>query len=157
MYSDASTADDYIKALPPERQEPMERLRALFKKELEALGFEEGMGSTMIGYFVPYSLYPQGYHCKPQQPLPFLSIASQKNYIAVYHFGIYGDETLLEWFKSEYPKHTLAKLDMGKSCIRFKKPTDIPYDLFETLAKKISAEDWIKLYEKNREMGRRGA
>ncbi len=150
MYSDVSTVDDYIKALPQERQDPMKKLQELFKAELEGVGFEEGIGYGMISYFVPYSLYPKGYHCKPKQPLPFLSIASQKNYIAVYHLGIYADEPLLEWFQSEYPKHTTAKLDMGKSCIRFKKTSDIPYDLFKALAKKISAEDWINLYEKNR-------
>ncbi|GAB6106642.1 DUF1801 domain-containing protein [Fusibacter bizertensis] len=148
MHSDASTVDNYIKALPQERQEPMERLRGIFKKELEALGFEEGMGYGMISYWVPFSLYPQGYHCKPEQPLPFLSIASQKNFIAVYHLAIYSDETLLQWFQAQYPKYTTAKLDMGKSCIRFKKSSTIPYELFDILAKKISATDWIKLYEK---------
>lgn len=148
MRSDASTVDNYIKELPQERQEPMEKLRGIFKKELEALGFEEGMGYGMISYWVPFSLYPQGYHCKPEQPLPFLSIASQKNFIAVYHLAIYGDETLLQWFQTQYPKYTTAKLDMGKSCIRFKKSSTIPYELFDILAKKISTTDWIKLYEK---------
>lgn len=157
MRSEASTVDDYIKELPQERQEAIAKLRTIFKKELEALGFEEGMGYGMISYWVPYSLYPEGYHCKPQQPLPFLSIASQKNYIALYHLAIYADEALLSWFKDAYPEYTSAKLDMGKSCIRFKNPSLIPYDLFEILARKISATDWIKQYEKNRAMGRHGA
>lgn len=156
MQSGALSPDDYINELAPERQEAIHKLRLLFKRELEALGFEEGMGSGMINYWVPYSLYPQGYHCKPKQPLPFLAIASQKNFIAIYHLGLYADVNLLSWFEEQYPLHTSAKLDMGKSCIRFRKASTIPYSLFEALAKKISATQWVSNYESRREEGHRG-
>ena len=100
-----------------------------------------------LGYVVPHSLYPAGYHCKPAEPLPFAAIASQKNSINLYHMGIYSDPALLEWFVSEYPKHCRQKLDMGKSCIRFKKPEDIPFALIGELMKKMSVQQWISLYE----------
>jgi hypothetical protein len=97
---------------------------------------------------VPHSLYPAGYHCNPEQPLPFISIASQKNFIALYHMGIYADKKLLEWFTKEYPKHSQTKLDMGKSCIRFKKPEQIPFQLIGELVSKMTPKDWIATYEK---------
>lgn len=103
----------------------------------------------MLGYVVPHSLYPAGYHCDPKTPLPFLAIASQKNFIALYHMGIYAKPELLKWFTTEYPKHSTAKLDMGKSCIRFKKPEHIPYTLIAELAKKMTVKDWIATYEMN--------
>jgi hypothetical protein len=102
----------------------------------------------MLCYVVPFSLYPSGYHCDPKLPLPFFSLASQKNFIALYHMGIYANPELLEWFVSEYPKHSKQKLDMGKSCIRFKKMDQIPYDLIAELLTKISPEEWIEIYEK---------
>lgn len=150
MQSNAKTPDDYISELDGDRQTAVSKLRAVLKATLSTLGFEETMGAGMIAYVVPYSLYPQGYHCKPKQPLPFLNIASQKDHIAVYHLGLYSDASLLEWFVENYPKHTTAKLNMGKSCIRFKRESDIPYDLFEELAGKISAEKWIAMYEASR-------
>lgn len=150
MQSNALTTDDYIAELPPDRQEALTKLREIFSRKLKPLGFEEEMSSGMIGYVVPYSLYPAGYHCKPKQPLPFLAIASQKHFVAVYHLGIYSDQSLLDWFNEAYPKHTDSKLDMGKSCIRFKNMTAIPYELFEQLAEKISAADWIRTYELSR-------
>lgn len=100
----------------------------------------------MIGYVVPHTLYPEGYHCDPKQPLPFINIASQKGFIAIYHIGLYADDKLLEWFTSEYPKHSKTKLDMGKSCIRFKKTEQIPFELIAQLAKKITPNDWIETY-----------
>jgi hypothetical protein len=103
----------------------------------------------MIGYVIPHTLYPAGYHCKPELPLPFLNIASQKNFIAVYHMGMYADKKLLDWFTAEFPKHSKAKLDMGKSCIRFKKPEQIPFELIGELASKMTVKEWIALYEKN--------
>jgi hypothetical protein len=103
----------------------------------------------MLGYVVPHHLYPAGYHCKPSEPLPFVSIASQKNSINFYHMGIYADATLLNWFVAEYPKHSKQKLDMGKSCIRFKKPEYIPYELLGQLMQKMTAAQWIALYERN--------
>lgn len=120
MQSKATTPDDYIKELPPDRREAIMKLRQEILKNIPK-GFEETMGYGMMGYVVPHSIYPAGYHCKPADPLPFANIASQKNFIAFYHMGIYTDPQLLDWFVKEYPKHTDAKLDMGKSCIRFKK------------------------------------
>ncbi len=110
-------------------------------------GFEEGMGYGMLGYVVPHSRYPAGYHCDPKQPLPFVSLASQKNFIALYHMGLYMMPSLLHWFQEEYSKHSKKKLDMGKSCIRFKKADDIPYDLIGELMKKVSPDEWIACYE----------
>ena len=103
----------------------------------------------MIGWVVPHKLYPDGYHCKPELPLPFVNLASQKNFVAVYHSGIYADPKLMKWFTTEFPKHTTRKLDMGKSCIRFKKVDEIPMELIGELMTKMTVEDWIKLYEKN--------
>ena len=111
-------------------------------------GFAEQMAYKMPSYVVPHSLYPAGYHCDAKQALPFISIAAQKNFIALYHMGIYADAQLLDWFTTEYPKHSKAKLDMGKSCIRFKKPEDIPFDLLTQLLAKMTPQDWITLYEK---------
>ena len=112
-------------------------------------GFDEQLNYGMIAYVVPHDIYPDGYHCDPKLPLPFANIASQKNFIGFYHMGIYANPELLEWFVKEYPKHSAAKLDMGKSCIRFKKMDKIPYDLIGKLMRKMSVNDWIKLYEKN--------
>ena len=105
------------------------------------------MNYGMIGYVVPHSLYPAGYHCDPKQPLPFMNIASQKNFIAVYHMGVYANKKLSEWFLKEYSKYSKAKPDMGKSCLRFKKADQIPYKLIGELAKKITPEKWIAIYE----------
>jgi hypothetical protein len=101
----------------------------------------------MIGFCVPHSIYPKGYHCDSKIALPFVSIASQKNFIALYHMGIYAEPNLLDWFVGEYPKHVKSKLDMGKSCIRFKKIEEIPFDLIGELMKKMSPQEWIDLYE----------
>jgi uncharacterized protein YdhG (YjbR/CyaY superfamily) len=139
---------EYIQALPEERKVVIEKLQMLFKKNLPK-GFEEQLSYGMIGYVVPHKLYPDGYHCDPKLPLPFLAMASQKNFIAIYHMGMYAKPDLLEWFVSEYPKHCKSKLDMGKSCIRFKKMEDIPYNLLEELMKKMTVADWISIYEKN--------
>jgi hypothetical protein len=148
MTSDAKTPDEYYESLPEERKEPMLRLREILKKNLPK-GFKEAMGYGNVGFVVPHSLYPDGYHCDPKQPLPFFGMASQKNSINLYHMGIYADKKLLDWFVEEYPKHSKAKLDMGKSCIRFKKPEHIPYELIAQLAKKMTPAQWIDLYEMN--------
>ncbi|MBE2279726.1 MAG: DUF1801 domain-containing protein, partial [Ignavibacteriaceae bacterium] len=110
-------------------------------------GYEETICYGMIAYVVPHSIYPNGYHCDTKLPLPFLSIASQKNFVAIYHMGLYANEELLNWFTTEYPKHSKSKLDMGKSCIRFKKPENIPYELISELVSKVSVNDWINIYE----------
>lgn len=146
MRSEAKTAKEYLSSLPQERTAPMDKLYKAIKKNLPK-GFAEGMGYGMLGWDVPHSLYPPGYHCDPTQPLPFLGIASQKNFIAVYHMGVYANPELLKWFTGEYPKHSKRKLDMGKSCIRFKNMDDIPYQLIGELASKMTPQQWIDLYE----------
>ncbi len=148
MQSTALTVENYLKEVPTERQEAFSRLRNVILENLPK-GFSEGMGYGMIGYSVPHSLYPAGYHCDPKIPLPFLSIASQKNFIAIYHMGIYADEILLKWFTEEFARVSKTKLDMGKSCIRFKKPDQIPFELIGKLASKMTPDKWIAMYEKN--------
>lgn len=148
MQSSVSSVDAYINELPQDRKEAIQKLRAITLKNLPK-GFEEAMSYGMMGYCVPHSLYPNGYHCDPKQPLPFFSFASQKNSINVYHMGLYAQKELYDWFVAEYPKHVSSKLDMGKSCIRFKKPEHIPYDLIGELLTKITVADWIQIYESN--------
>ncbi len=148
MQYKANTPDEYIDAIPDERQPVMSELRQVIKDNLPK-GFSEEISYGMIGYVVPHSIYPDGYHCDPKLPLPFMNIASQKNFIAVYHSGIYADKKLMDWFIAEYPKHVKTKLDMGKSCIRFKKIDQIPMQLIGQLASKMSPEQWIELYETN--------
>ena len=142
----ANTPAEYIAAIPEERREAIEKLREVILENIPD-GYEEKMAYGMIGYVVPHKLYPPGYHCDPKLPLMLVSIASQKNFIALYHMGIYADPKLLDWFVTEYPKHSKSKLDMGKSCIRFKKPEQIPYDLIGQLMQKLSVEDWVACYE----------
>ncbi len=146
MQSKATTVDAYIAELPEDRKKAMTELRKVIKKNLPK-GFKEGMGYGMMGWSVPHSIYPPGYHCTPELPLPFMSIASQKNFIAVYHMGVYADPKLLNWFTAAHAKASPKKLDMGKSCIRYKKPEDIPYKLIGELASKITVNDWIEMYE----------
>ncbi len=148
MQSTAKTPSEYVESLPDERKNVIENIRKTILDNLPK-GFEETISYGMLGYVVPHSIYPSGYHCDPKTPLPFISVASQKNFIAVYHIGIYADETLLNWFVAEYPKHCKTKLDMGKSCIRFKKVNDIPLDLLGQLVTKMTVQDWISLYENN--------
>ena len=148
MHLKAQTPEQYLSALPEDRKIVVSHLRNAIIDNLPE-GFEEVMSYGMLGYVVPHRLYPNGYHCTPELPLPFISLASQKNFIALYHMGIYSDKNLLEWFVGEYLKHTKMKLDMGKSCIRFKKVADIPFGLIGELASKMSVEDWITVYESN--------
>ena len=142
----ATTPEEYVNQLPVERQVAIQNLRKEIKENLPD-GFEEMMSYGMIGYVVPHSLYPAGYHCDTKLPLPFMNIASQKNFVAVYHMGIYADDKLMNWFVTEYPKHCKTKLDMGKSCIRFKKIDQIPYSLIGELVKKMTPSQWIEIYE----------
>lgn len=148
QYLEPKTAEEYFEAIPEERKAAMQKLRDSILKNLPK-GFEEAMGYGMLGWQVPHSAYPAGYHCDPKQPLPFLGIASQKNFIALYHMGIYADKELHDWFVGEYPKYVKTKLDMGKSCIRFKKPETIPFELIGELASKMTMQQWIDLYEAN--------
>lgn len=146
MKHKASTVEEYLNVIPEERQGPMRKLHQTILDKLPE-GFEPCINYGMIGYVVPHSLYPDGYHCDPKLPLPFMNIASQKNFVALYHSGIYASPKLLEWFQSEYPKHVKTKLDMGKSCVRFKKPDQIPYELIGELTTKMTVDQWIKVYE----------
>ena len=140
------TVSDYLDNLPEERIDSFNTLRKVILSNLPE-GFEECINYGMIGYVVPHSIYPAGYHCDTKLPLPFMNIANQKNFIAFYHMGIYGNADLMSWFVNEFPNYSKAKLDMGKSCIRFKKMDDIPFELIGELVKKMSVEDWINQYE----------
>lgn len=146
MTSKAVTIAEYVAQLPDDRKVAIERLRKVILDNLPK-DFEEGIGYGMLSYHVPKSVYPDGYHCNTKLPLPFMNVASQKNFIALYHMGMYANPELLNWFTTEYPKHCPTKLDMGKSCVRFKKMENIPYELIGELVKKMSAQDWISLYE----------
>ncbi|HSR04863.1 MAG TPA: DUF1801 domain-containing protein [Proteiniclasticum sp.] len=146
MNSDAVTVKDYMNALPEERREPMEKLRNIILENLPE-GYEETISYGMIGYVVPLEYYPNGYHASEGEPLPFMSLASQKNHIALYHMGLYSKPGVEEWFREEYKKKVTQKLDMGKSCIRLKKMEQIPFELIGELCTKITMEEYIKAYE----------
>jgi uncharacterized protein YdhG (YjbR/CyaY superfamily) len=148
MQSKVTTIDQYMANLPEDRQQPIAELRKVIKKNLPK-GFKEEMSYGMIGYVIPHSKYPAGYHCDPKLPLPFLSIASQKNFIAIYHMGVYASPAILKWFTTAHAKASPKKLDMGKSCIRYKKMEDIPFELIGELATKMTPDEWIATYEKN--------
>ena len=147
MQSKATTVEAYIAELPEDRQKMINEFRKVIKKNMPK-GFQECMNYGMIGWVVPHSKYPGGYHCNPKDPLPFMGLASQKNSVNFYHMGIYGDPKLLKWFTDEHAKASSKKLDMGKSCVRYKKAEDIPFKLIGELAAKISVDDWIARYEK---------
>lgn len=148
MQSKAATPDVYLEEIPEDRRAVFQKLRTIIKKNLPK-GFHEEMNYGMIGYVIPHSKYPPGYHCDPKMPLPFMNIASQKNFIAVYHMGVYANPELLKWFTAAHAKASPKKLDMGKSCIRYKKPEDIPLELIGELASKITPDEWIGIYETN--------
>ncbi len=153
MQSNAPDANTYFAELPEDRKAVMTKLRTAIKKNLPK-GFQEVMGYGMPGWVVPHKLYPPGYHCDPKTPLPFLGIASQKNHIAVYHMGLYSSKPLSDWFRSEWPKHSSKKLDMGKSCLRFRKPEDVPVALIGELASKMTPAEWIEIYEGSKPKGK---
>lgn len=148
MQSNATSVEEYLKELPEDRREAISKIRDVVNKNLPK-GFEETMSYGMIGYVVPHSIYPDGYHCTPHLPLPFFAVASQKNSINIYHMMLYADKELHDWFASEYPKYSKSKLDMGKSCVRFKKINDLPYELIGELMSKISVQKCIEIYENN--------
>lgn len=148
MQSTETTPEAYITSLPEDRKDAVAKLRAVITENLPP-GFEEVMTSGMIGYVVPHSLYPAGYHCDPKQPLPFLSLASQKNFVALYHMGLYAMPDMLDWLTTQWAAVSKRKLDMGKSCIRFKKPEEIPYALIGELIAKLTPAQWIAVYEQN--------
>ena len=146
MQYTATSPEDYISQVPTERQNSLIKLRKAIKDNLPK-GFEEGIQYGMIGYYVPHSIYPNGYHCTPEIPLPFMSFASQKSSVNLYHSGIYAVPAIHDWFVNEYPKYSKRKLDMGKSCIRFKHLEDIPFDLIGMLASKMTVEEWVNIYK----------
>lgn len=140
--------EEYLNSVSPGHREAVIKLREIINRNIPA-GFTEGISYGMIGWFVPHSLYPKGYHCNPSLSLPFLNLASTKSHIALYHMGVYADKALLDWYMNEFAKTTGSKPDMGKSCLRFKKPEKIPFELIGTLATKITPQKWIKMYETN--------
>lgn len=145
MKYESATIEEYLEQIPSERKEAVKKILDLMEQHLPE-GFESQINYSMPGYVVPHSLFPAGYHCDPKLPLPFINIASQKNFIALYHMGMYAKPELLHWFQEEYKKVVPTKLDMGKSCVRFKKTENIPYDLLAELFKKMTPEEWIKIY-----------
>ena len=146
MQSKATSPKQYLEELPEDRKTPVSKLRQQILDNLPK-GIEEAMNYGMLGYVVPHSVYPDGYHCNPKDPLPFMNLASQKNFVAVYSMVLYSRKDLMDWFTSEYAKRCKYKLDMGKSCIRFKRMDDIPFDLIGELTAKVSTEEWIDIYE----------
>ena len=148
MIIEANSVEDYLNQVPEERNFSFRKLYETISQNLPP-GFQEQLSYGMIGWSIPLETYPTGYHCAPNTPLPFINLASQKNFIALYHMGIYANPELLNWFVAEYPKYSPRKLDMGKSCMRFKKVEDIPFDLIAELCRKIKTQDWILQYEKH--------
>lgn len=148
MQIDAVSVEDYISKIPEERQEIFKKIFDTINDNLPK-GFQEGINYGMIGWSIPLETYPAGYHCTPGSPLPFMALASQKNFIAFYHMGMYAKPDFLNWFVEEFPKYSKRKLDMGKSCVRFKKMDDIPLELLAEVSKKMTVEDWINTYESN--------
>jgi Domain of unknown function (DU1801) len=145
MKYEASTIEQYLSLLPEDRRQALEAVREVFKKNLDK-DFEEGMQYGMIGYYVPHRLYPAGYHCDPKQPLPFASLGSQKNHMALYLMCAYGDTELSKWFKAAWAK-TGKKLDMGKSCVRFKKLDELALDVIAELLRRVPARKYIEYCE----------
>ena len=138
--------ETYLAAIPEARKPSFLRLLKIVKEYLPQ-GFEICFNYGMIGFIIPLSRYPEGYHVKANTPLPFINLANQKNFIALYHMGLYANKELMNWFVNEFPSHSKRKLDMGKSCIRFKKPEEIPFELIKDLEQKMTCEDWIACYE----------
>ncbi len=148
MQIKAENPEEYTSQINEQQRPAILKLREVINKSIPE-GFKESTGYGMMGWCVPHSIFPAGYHCKPTDPLPFAGIAAQKNFIAVYHMGIYAIPELLNWFTAEHAKRSPKRLDMGKSCIRYKKPEDIPYDLIGELFSKLTVKDWVKVYQDN--------
>lgn len=148
MTSSAKTPEEYLNSLPEDRQIAVSKIRSLMQKNLSPEA-KEIMACGMINFVVPHDVYPAGYHCNPKEPLPFVAVASQKDFVAIYHMGMYADAEMYNWFVEQWPLHCKSKLDMGKSCIRLKKVDQIPYDLLAELFRKMSVKQWIEVYEKN--------
>ena len=149
MKIEASNIQEYLEKVPSHQILAFKKLREIIKENLP-LGFKEQFSYGMIGFVVPHSLYPNGYHCNPKLPLPFLNIGCQKNFIGFYHLGLYAKLDLLDWWVKKYPDYSKTKLDMGKSCVRFKKLEDIPYMLIKKLVSKITVQHWIHICEQSK-------
>ena len=147
-YSMTLTIESYINSLPKDSKESVHKIIEVVEENIPVC-YAKIMNYSMPSFVIPHSIYPAGYHVTPVLPLPFIGVASQKNHIGFYHMGLYADSKLLDWFISEYPKYCKSKLDMGKSCIRFKKMVDIPYELVAELSTRMTTQDWISIYEKN--------
>lgn len=147
MSAKPTTVTQYLAALPPERKRALQAVRKVVKANLDPK-VKEGIQYGMIGYFIPHSVYPDGYHCSPEQPLPFMSIASQKNHMAVYLFCIYGDEAEAARFEKQWARSG-KRLDMGKSCVRFKKLEDLCLETIGAAIKRMTAARFIDHYERN--------
>ncbi len=148
MTTSKITVTDILNNIISDRKIPFNTLHNVIVEHLPN-GFETAICYGMISYIVPHSLYPAGYHCKPQEPLQFAAIASQKNAITLYHLGLYGNTELMDWWRREYPKYSKQKLDMGKGCVRFKNFDDLPFQLVGELMSKITVPQWIAYYEAN--------
>ncbi len=146
MKINANNVDEYLEQTDPKWKDMMRTMRAFIKKNIPK-AFEETLSHNMVGYVVPLRIYPRGYLGNPKEPLPFISLAAQKDHIALYHMGLYGNEAIKDWFVKEYERTMERKPDMGKSCLRFKKEGDVPFDLLKELLRKINAEEYIILYE----------
>lgn len=145
MPSNAPTPEAFLEELPEDRKAAVANLRQVIRENLPE-GFAEVMSYGMLAYVVPHSSYPAGYHCDPAKPLPFISIASQKGHISLHHLALY-EGSLLDWLTERWGQVTTRKLDMGKGCIRFKKPDQIPFELIGELASKLTPEEWVARYE----------
>ena len=145
MQSKATTVEQYLAELPDDRREALQAIREVILKNLPK-GYEEGMQYGMIGYYVPHSIYPAGYHCDPKEPLSFVALASQKNHMAFYGMCIYSDPVQEAWFREAWTK-TGKKLDMGKSCVRFKKLEDVPLKVIGQTVKRVPVKKYVEHYE----------
>jgi hypothetical protein len=148
MQSSATTVEQYLAELPDDRRQALQAVRRAILDNLPP-GYEEGMQYGMIGYYVPHSVYPAGYHCDPKQPLPFAALASQKNHMSVYLMCVYGDTEHEAWFREAWLK-TGKKLNMGKSCVRFRKIEDVPLEVVGESIRRVSTEKLIEFYDSAR-------
>lgn len=148
MKSEATTVEAYLAALPEDRRPAIEAVRKVILDNLDE-GYEEGIQYGMIGYYVPHRVYPSGYHCDPRQPLPFAALASQKAYMSVYLMCIYGHESYRSWFEDAWAKAG-KKLNMGKSCVRFKKLDDLALDVIGEAIRQVPARKYIEFVESAR-------
>jgi len=144
----SSSIETYLNSLSKDRKESVQKIIKVVEDNIP-FGYSKIMNYNMPSFVIPHSIYPDGYHVTPVLPLPFIGVASQKNHIGFYHMGLYANPKLLDWFISEYPKFCTSKLDMGKSCVKFKNMNNIPYELIGELSKQMTTKEWINIYEKN--------